>query len=299
MSAAPPRQSGTLFELDGNAGADVISATTEDWSKLVGGSGNFLAFTGIVADPGQDTIFANGPKDIQDMSKWLWKNNGGFPDKNDITNAFAAAYDDGGDLVVYFGADRFANTGDAYLGFWFFKDRVTLNPNGTFAGKHQVGDLLVLVNWTSSGAEVNVLEWNPAMQDVATHLHRLYGGAAARCGSVPPSTACAITNTGSEPSPWPYQPKAGTTDVFPPQSFFEGGINLSALLGGTACFSSFLAETRSSTSVSASLKDFVLGEFPVCGITVTKTCKVVEFTSDFQSFLCEFTATVTNSGAGT
>lgn len=288
---------GTPFELDGNTRHE--SALDEDWDMLMGGNGNFLAFTGIIGDPGQDTIFANGPKDIQDMNKWLWKNNGGFPDKNDITNAFAAAYDEGGDLVVYFGADRFANSGDAYLGFWFFKDRVTLNPNGTFSGRHQVGDLLVLVNWSSGGAQVMVLEWNPAEQDVATNLHQLFGGSAARCGSVPPNLACATTNTLAEPAPWPYQPKAGTSGVFPPESFFEGGVNLTALLGGTSCFSSFLAETRSSTSVSAALKDFVLGEFPVCAVSVTKTCRVTGYTNDFRNFVVDFSATVTNSGAGT
>ena len=296
----PPAAAIDVFELDGNPAQSLLGM--EDWANLVGGTGNFLAFTGVVADPGQDTIFAGGPKDIQDMDKWTWKNNGGFPDKNDITNAFAAAYDVDGDLIVYFGADRYSNAGDAYLGFWFFKDRIGLNPNGTFAGRHQIGDILVLLNYpqgTSSLPEVMVLEWNPAQQDVATNLHLLYGGAGARCGSVPPSTACAITNARAEPAPWAYQAKSGAPNVFPPESFFEGGVNLSVLLGGTACFSSFMAETRSSTSVTAALKDFVLGEFPVCDIAVTKTCDVVAFTPDFQSFVVDFTATVTNSGAGT
>ena len=300
MPTTPVQGSQTQFELDGNPWLDA-TGLSQDWATLYGGEGTFLAFTGVVADPGQDTIFAGGPKDIQDMNKWTWKNNGGFPDKNDITNAFASAYLSNGDLIVYFGADRFANSGDAYLGFWFFKDRVTLNPNGTFSGRHQIGDLLVLVNYpqgTTALPEVLVLEWNPAFQDVATNLHLLFGGSGARCGSVPPSTACAITNSRSEAAPWAYRPKSGTNNVFPPESFFEGGINLSALLGGTACFSSFLAETRSSTSVTASLKDFVLGEFPVCDISVTKTCRVTSFTPDFSSFLVDVAATVTNSGAG-
>jgi hypothetical protein len=208
-AAAPAPLPQAQFELDGNAVANATAAS--DWATLYSGSGNFLAFTGIVADPGQDTIFAGGPKDIQDMDKWTWKNNGGFPDKNDITNAFAAAYDSSGDLVVYFGADRFSNSGDAYLGFWFFKDRVTLNANGTFSTRHQVGDLLVLLNYpqgTSAQPEVQVLEWNPARQDAATNLHRLYSGAAVRCGSVPPGLACAITNSQSNaPRRGPTSPR--------------------------------------------------------------------------------------------
>ncbi len=288
---------GSGFELDGN----VMLGPTEDWQMLLGGGGTPVAFTGILADPGQSTIFAGGPKDIQDITQWTWKGNGGFPDKNDITNAYAAAYMVNGDLVVYFGADRFANTGDAYLGFWFFRDRVAMNPNGTFSGRHQIGDLLVLVNYPQGATatpEVQVLEWNPPLQDVAVNLHQLFKGTAALCGSVPPATACAITNTRNEASAWLYKPKAGPANIFPPESFFEGGINLSAVLGGTSCFSSFMAATRSSTSVTATLKDFVLDEFPVCDLTVTKSCDVVSFTPDLRSFIVQFSATVTNTGAG-
>jgi len=59
-----------------------------------------------------------------------------------------------------------------------------------------------------------------------------------------------------------------------------------------------MAETRSSTSVTAALKDFVLGEFPVCGISVSKVCSVVDFVPGLNTFLIDFTATVTNTGAG-
>ena len=48
----------------------------------------------------------------------------------------------------------------------------------------------------------------------------------------------------------------------------EGGIDLTAL-ELTGCFSSFMAETRSSPSISAQLKDFVLGTFESCGATIT------------------------------
>lgn len=295
----------SAFELDGNAMPEGV-ATTEDWAILHDGGaetgGQSIAYTGIVADPGQNTIFGGKAKDIEDISAWRWKQTGGFPDKNDITNAYAAAYTDAatGDLIVNFGADRYANSGDAFLGFWFFKDRVQLNDDGTFSGNHRVGDVLVLVNYPqgSSPPEVQVIQWNPDMEDVAENLRMLYSGAAALCGSVPPADACAITNTVETLSPWDYQPKAGTTNVFPPESFFEGAINVSKILGGTACFSTFLAETRSSTSISSTLKDFVLGEFPVCDIAVEKTCDVVSLAND-GLFEVEFSGTVTNTGGGT
>ena len=305
IAMVQPADAQSAFELDGNAMPEGVAAT-EDWAILHDGGANTggqsVAFTGIVADPGQTTIFGGKAKDIEDISKWSWKENGGFPDKNDITNAYAAAYVDAtsGDLIVHFGADRYANTGDAFLGFWFFKDRVKLNDNGSFDGQHVVGDILVLVNYLQGSAppEVQVVEWNPAMEDVGKNLHLLFSGAAALCGSVPPADACAITNTVDTMSPWPYQPKSGTADVFPAESFFEGAINVTQILGGTTCFSTFLAETRSSTSVSSTLKDFVLGEFPVCEISVEKTCDVVSLANDGQ-FQVDFSGAVTNTGGGT
>lgn len=310
-----------LFQLDGNATQDG-NLTVDDWQRLYNGGsntgGNSVAFTGIIPDPGQQTIFQGGRKDIQDITEWSWKSDGGFPDKNDITNAYAAAYVcppatpncDPGDLIIYFGADRYSNTGDAFMGFWFFKERVSLNGDGSFSGQHRVGDILVLMNYPQGAnamPEVQVIEWNPALQDVGTNLHLLYSsttsGANPLCNTGASTDACAITNSMDELSPWPYTPKSGTPGTFPYESFFEGGINLTRILGGAACFSSFMAETRSSTSVTATLKDFSLGEFPVCGIAVTKTCDVLRLTDASDPtdryFLASFSGAVTNTGAGT
>jgi hypothetical protein len=85
----------------------------------------------------------------------------------------------------------------------------------------------------------------------------------------------ATVNTGDAASPWSFTPKqieSGATNSFPYNSFMEGGINLTQLLGTTPCFSSFLIESRSSTSESAQLKDFVLGAINTCKIGVRKTC---------------------------
>ena len=40
-------------------------------------------------------------------------------------------------------------------------------------------------------------------------------------------------------------------------------------LGLQGCFSSFLAETRSSQSPTATLSDFVIGNFPLCSLAAT------------------------------
>jgi hypothetical protein len=291
-----------LFELDGDA-IDKIAVAGDDWGTLYGGGGSADVFTGIISDAGQDTIFTGGKKDIQDIPEWGWKSGGGFPDKDDITNAYGAAYMATGDLILYFGCDRYSNNGDAYLGFWFFKNRVSINPNGTFKGTHSTGDILVLINYpqsTNSQPEVAVVEWNPAQADAAKNLKLIISSAVC---SGHDGLACAITNSGSTNSPWPYIPKSGTSGVFPFESFFEGGINLTRLLGSAQCFSSFMAESRSSQRFTATLKDFVIGDFPVCGIEVSKACNVVRLAEEQDKtdkfFVVDFNGVVTNTQIGT
>jgi hypothetical protein len=107
-----------------------------------------------------DQIFTTGGSRTPEVPSWR-HTAGSVPDKDNIEHAFAAAYESGGDTFVYFGLDRYANNGDAFVGFWFFKSAVGLNANGTFSGTHQVGDLLVLSNFTNGGAvsTIQLFEW--------------------------------------------------------------------------------------------------------------------------------------------
>ena len=133
------------------------------------------AFTGIQQDPFNGlpnvTSFATGgSKDPNFIADWKWKN-ASVQNKDNITNAFAAAYlnedeicvlDDGdlievgtlviagttapcdesggtvvtihnaGDLIIYFGMDIFDNEGDKTSAFWFFQDQV--GPIGVPSG---------------------------------------------------------------------------------------------------------------------------------------------------------------------
>jgi hypothetical protein len=311
-----------LFELDGNALDGGMVG--DDWETLYNGGGSADVFTGITPDPAPLTIFQGGrSKDIHDISEWQWKN-GSVQDKADITNAYAAAYNSNGDLIVYFGADRLANNGDTFLGFWFFKNQITTLPNGRFDGVHAEGDTLVLVNFpqaTNAVPLIQVVVWdpsctkadnnNPQPGDCAASNLRLYlgaSGAGAICapgGGPNDQLACAITNTQgglNDPttSPWLYQAKNyPNANEFPYDSFFEGGINLTQLLGSAdTCFSSFLAETRASSSFTATLSDFVLDEFPVCAISVDKTCADPVLVAD-NMITYEISGKVYNDGQAT
>ena len=73
--------------------------------------------------------------------------------------------------------------------------------------------------------------------------------------------------------------------------------------GGTPCFSSFMAMTRTAASTTAQLKDYALGSFPLCGISVGKAC-TIDATSpvinpDGESIHTKFTVPITNTGVGT
>src|SRR5207253_6296126 len=82
---------------------------------------------------------------------------------------------------------------------------------------------------------------------------------------------------------WSYLSKfGGSTNTIPVGAFFEGGADLTVLFGGIGagtvpCFSSFLLETRSAQTPSAVLKDFVLGSFPECKVSITKSCQCTAF----------------------
>src|SRR4051794_2431728 len=263
-----------LFELDGNAIDQ--PAAGDDWSTVFAGSGGgFFSKSFIGADkeaPANDTTFftSGGSKDVNDISQWAWSANDVAPDKNQITDAYAAAYVGSGNLaghtLLYFGQDRFDTSGDSNVGFWFVQDpNFGLKADGTFSGQHQNGDIFVVSAFTNGGAQPNidVYEW----QNGGLSLIASGGG----CTSAPfDDAACAVASpSGSIVAPGPYLDKAGNTTI-QPNGFFEGGVDLNSIFKSSdlPCFSNFLAETRSSQSPSAQLKDFAIGGVSSCG-TVT------------------------------
>ena len=75
--------------------------------------------------------------------------------------------------------------------------------------------------------------------------------------ALPNDPACATVNEADTPAPWSYTPKFGLLGTFPFGSFFEGGINVTRLLGTSRCFS-YLSScanrfSRKSTTSAGSL----------------------------------------------
>ena len=279
-----------IFELEGNATDEAVHAG-DDWENILDGTDSSLATTGIIPDPAGETIFTGGStKDDLDISGWL-HSTGSVPHKNEITNAYAAAYDDGGDLAIYFGLDKFSVNGNSNVGFWFLQESIPepLPADGTFGISHEVGDVLVLSEYTNGGAvsAIAVYEWVGSGGDTNGTLNLLASDANANCEGTHNPNACGISNQGADPipSPWPYEPKSGPNDEFAKGAFFEGGVNLSNLFpSGTPCFSSFMAETRSSQSVDAVLKDFAFGSFPLCDAAIQIDGSAVNEVGDEHTF---------------
>jgi hypothetical protein len=286
---------GTFFELDRNAVHDAATTPPYDWAQLQTTcdistcASGVVAATGIVGDlpgaTGDATYFTGGgSKDNNDINQWGNGGNGS-PDKNELTNAYAAANRDGsGNLVIYTGADRYDNSGAAEMGFWLFKKTVRTGT-GAQAGKfvdennaavqHSVGDVLILSDFTNGGAigEIIIYKWVGSGGDSGGGtLQQVAKSTTADCTAAGVGDDyCATINQSTTPAaPWPYQFKGlGSVASFQPRTFLEGAVNVGKL-GLGDCFGSYLAETRTAPEIKgAELKDYALGDFPVCKPSTT------------------------------
>ncbi|MDC7708639.1 hypothetical protein [Vogesella indigofera] len=309
-----------LFELDantvdsGSGTTDDPAGTADDWEALSGsGTGHSRATSHIVADT-DAKVFTGGSKDTKDINQWRYRA-GGSPPKADLTHAYTAAYGQGSDLIIYFGANRDSNNGTTTTGFWFFKNPVCAKPDGTFGGgdsndvgnctnpnappvQHAQDDTLVVVNYDNGGkvGKIVVYRWNVnpgALEKIVESTNQLGSGGSIFCTdkfiNLDGDDLCAITNKDTTDIPW--------ASPVPPGAFFEGGINVSKVIGGKPCFASFMATSRSSTTEVAEIKNFILHSFPVCGISLAKTCSgTPAITSDGTMLKVQHTATIKAEG---
>jgi hypothetical protein len=222
---------------------------------------------------GPTTFTGGSTKDHLPIEGWK-HTSGSSPDKGEILNAYAARATNGNsDSILTFGMDRYAVDGSTDIGFWFFQDQVIAEPDGTFSGTHLEGDLLILGTFTQGGAtsDIRIFKWVGTGGSDSNSLN--FEGAGADCvdNAQAGDTACATVNDTTIPVPWNYTFKGESVGGWVPLGgFFEGGVNLTQEgLGG--CFSSFLAETRSSPSITAVLNDFALGDFEACDSGLTTT----------------------------
>jgi hypothetical protein len=266
------------------ASTPTTGATAVSWNEELDRSASI--FTG------------GGSKDPINIDQWAWKDGaGGLPDKDNLQHAFAARYDVTGGVgdcptgttcdTIYLGSDRLDNSGDAQQGFWFLQNACKLGTVKSGGGTnfdcadptpgtdpsddfHRVGDLLVISDFSNGGgtATINIYKWN------GSGLTFLAGGDNVKCDpALTNDDFCGIVNpTNGTVAPWTFTDKSGNSTYLNGE-FFEAGVNLSSPqinLGGE-CFATLVSETRSSTSTTATLKDFVMGQFAQCKATLTTT----------------------------
>lgn len=272
-----------IFELEGNA-IDSPAGGPEDWSsvnteynKIPGTYAGAAKVRVFVPDfpglPGvpftrvqDDPAFGAGCKDINDLTGCTVVT-GSIPDKNQITNGYAAfyAYDgpetavknpDGstipfnggvlthrpGDLIVTMGGDLHVENGSASWGGWFTRKPIEINAAGSgFTFGRSVGDILVVAEFhegqSGPGVTFSVARWVGTGGNVSDTLQELFTGTALRCSTATADAlGCAISNNeGPVTAPWPYIHKGDKTAApyssdFPATAFAEGILNLSAVL---------------------------------------------------------------------
>ncbi|MGW5241357.1 hypothetical protein ACWEOW_20660 [Monashia sp. NPDC004114] len=289
------------FQLDGDVLASTtttVGGTTQtvDWDSIFTAAGakkNPLpaGFTAAVFDndfttnangtfnTSDATTFTTGSKDTLPISGWQCTFSSNVNSKIDVMNSYATAYTaPNGDQILYFALERNANTGDANVAFWFLQDpNVGCTDNGgtaTFTGQHTDGDLLVVSAFTNGGVVSNIdaYRWNGGANGTlgTTPIASAHG---ADCKNTAANdNACATVNTATITTPWSTSNKQdGVGHSLRSTEFFEGGLNLTQTGLGGKCFNTFMADTRSSQSLTATLFDFSLGTLGECTSTTVTT----------------------------
>ncbi len=318
----------SVFELDGNAVTDHGGAgIPDDWDRVchqvapsacptASNTAAAVSVEWLAQGASTGTTFTGGgSKDPLAIEGWAWNQaSGGLPGKDVLLNGFAARYTTAANNTIcpgsvaagrcsqiFFGMDRFDNSGDAQNGFWFFQNAIsttggvpsgggttftcTVPGDGTASPCHKLGDILVVSDFSIGGtiSTITVYEWDPACTKAGvvvsegtcadSNLAQISPTVTtAKCTPTAPGVPfCGIVNpVDGTTSPWPFADKKGSVNTFAQGEFYEGGIDLSNFPGlANECFASTLAESRASTSTSAVLKSFLLGNFGGCTTTVT------------------------------
>src|SRR5206468_4333348 len=116
----------------------------------------------------------------------------------------------------------------------------------------------------------------------ATNLRKLVDLPNANClNRSTNDEGCGLVNPSAITLPWAFtrkNPNAGEVSLAVNGEFYEAGINLSTLGLSGECFATTIAETRTSPSPTAILKDFVVGPFASCQPALTTAVQGLDST---------------------
>lgn len=293
------------FQLDGDVSASTSTNVggnpqTVDWDSIFTSAGanknplpsgftaaafklDFKTKANGTFDPSDDTTFATGSKDTLPISGWQCAHSNNVGGKVDIMNTYATAYTaQNGDQIIYFAQERWANDGDANVGFWFLQDPgVDCSSTGgavTFSGAHQDGDLFIVSAFTKGGSvsTIDVYRWNGGANGSLGTTSLAHGVDCKTTSTL--DNACATVNgptngvNGTITTPWPTSNKDdGNGHSLRTAEFFEGGLNLTKSGLGGKCFNTYVSDTRSSQSFTATIFDFARASIGECTSKTTTT----------------------------
>lgn len=211
---------------------------------------------------GDPTTFTTSTKNGDPISGMTF-GTGTVPDKDKLTNIYAASHATLARPEVFFGAERLTNNGDSHIDFEFLQSIVGVTPgcSGGFTGHRTEGDLLLAVDFTGGGAiPTNALyQWHcnaePGPQPPDGTVCDPAGTAHYQQITIPGSVNFAVNMATIPCGGWICRDTGGVTTQVAPNDFMEGGIDLT-LLNFTGCFNTFLPHTRTAQSFTAQLTDF-------------------------------------------
>jgi hypothetical protein len=265
----------SMFDASGTAKSPLptgfgVAAFKTDYTLKNGGFGNL-----------DNSTYTQGSKDIDNISSWVCTPANNVTDKGDIVNAYATSYTTaGGSQFLYFALERSSNNGDANVGFWFLQDGTAgcdaANGTTNFTGAHQDGDIFIVSAFTKGGnvSTITAYRWNGGANGSLGSTPVGTGGDCRDAGNPLGDSICATSNTGTIPTPWLTDNNGKNTGFghsLNHGEFFEGGIDLTQTHLGDKCFNTFIPDTRSSQSLTATLYDFAVGRLGECHSTTVTT----------------------------
>jgi hypothetical protein len=287
----PPHIQGFDWDSFFNASGNPIQASFPDASVPDYTASGFELDFNLAANGNYDTsdttTYTTGSKDTDNIAAWTCTKANNVTDKGDIQNAYAVAYTDpvSHDQILYFGQERNSNNGDANVGFWFLQSSTAncTSPTGpgssNWTGDHQDGDIFVVSAFTKGGgvSTINAYRWNGGAGGSLGTTPVASGGDCT--ATTPPAplgdSSCATANkVNISGIPWLTNNNGktnGTGHSLLTGEFFEGGLNLTDSNLAGKCFNTFVANTRSSQQLGATIYDFARGVLGECRSTTETT----------------------------
>lgn len=245
------------------------------------------------------SVFGRGNKNTDPISTWEAKS-GSVPSNDDLSNVMAYLREDAeGSLELFLGVERYAENGESHIGLEINQQAVRLSSDGSgdacpgkasFIGQRTLNDLLVAVDFERGGSIglVRVFRYldettlELLIEETVDTTELFCNNATSAAGlDIPANTICAINNDVSiDGGPWANFNRSNNTgpvQSLPVNAFTEIGIklgNLPGQLGQRSCIRSLNLTTRTSPSVSSSLKDFSLIRFDSCAALSGGTVEV-------------------------